>query len=170
MRTGTTGAKLAALALAGAFILGACGGDDEPEAAVEGPQMDSSEETLISYVEEFQEAFLTEKGAGTYPTLSAECQAEWSQEEWADNAAAWTDLTQAVANVPASEIQIVDIQVREFSDTEATLTFKIADATGEIIVDDSGAPIANEERKWIHENGGWRTTECVSVAEAVIGG
>lgn len=169
MRTGSTGAKLAAMTLAGAFLLGACGGDDDSDAGGEGPQMDNSEETLISYVEEYLEASLVEEGQGTYPTLSADCQAQWTQEEWAENAAGWAALTEAAANVPAAELQVVDIQVREFSEDEATLTFKIADATGEIILDESGAPIANVERKWIHENGGWRNTDCPSVADALRG-
>ena len=171
MSTRSTRRTLVALTLAGAALLGACGGDDEPEAAVvEGPTMDNSEETLISYVEEFQEGYLTANGENTYPTLSAECQNEWTQEEWAANADAMAELVEFAANVPSEEIQVVNIEVHTIDESSATLSFELADATGEVILDDEGLPLGRGERKWIHENGGWRTTHCESVADAFAGG
>lgn len=126
--------------------------------------MDNSEQALVDYVEEFQESFLTNNGEGTYPTLSADCQDRWSPDDWAANAEAWTAFTEGVTNLPANELQVTDVAVQEIDEDSATVVVTWANGAGEVL-----EGIGNEPVEWLHENGGWRSTNCVAVAEALAG-
>jgi hypothetical protein len=157
--------RLVGIVAVGALLLGACGddGSDEEEAAVEGPTMDNSEETLISYVEEFQEGSLVDADADTYPTLSAECQAKWTPSDWEANAGAWRSAIEQNTNLSAEELQIDRVEVQEIDEDSATVVVTWADASGTVL-DGLGGPA-----EWVYEDGGWRTASCPSLAEALAG-
>ena len=138
------------VAILAAGTLAACGGGGS------SPQSAPTEEALKKAVATSSDAIFAGKWDDAYAYFTKECRENVSKSEFALLGQMGLSFIEGFADVKASDLRTGDVEIRNFSESDAEARADIREKDGDTFTEaaDDGWTA------WVYEDGGWRTSDC----------
>lgn len=135
----------------------ACGSSGEEGAQAKEPATESG---LRDAALSSAEAVFKSDGPASYAYLSSECKAKFGVADWSANLAATMALAEGFMKLNLADAKIDKVDTRSVTESSGEVSLTVLTADGE--------PLSNDVswKRWVYEDGGWRTTDCEKLGES----